>query len=134
MIIESCIGEQQCTLHVSGAFGFEPEMPQLLADALDRDILVVDESHLPAIGAAAMCSEVLDGQTVSPPPARRVQPRPPWRDTVTQRWAEYRHIWSTVTNTPPLSTLDEATVMSPHAVPKPLAAPLPKTVTRSVRT
>jgi sugar (pentulose or hexulose) kinase len=49
---------------ISGAFGNEPEMPQLLADALDRDILVVDESHLPAVGAAAMCAEVLDGQIV----------------------------------------------------------------------
>ena len=39
-------------------------MPQLLADILDRDILVVDESHLPAIGAAAMCVEVLDGNAV----------------------------------------------------------------------
>jgi len=46
MIIESCIGAQQRTLYASGAFGYEPELPQLLADALDRDILVVDESHL----------------------------------------------------------------------------------------
>jgi len=130
MIIESCIGEQQRTLYVSGAFGFEPELPQLLADALDRDILVVDESHLPAIGAAAMCSEVLDGQIISPPPARRVQPRPPWRDTITQRWAQYRQVWSTVTNTSPPSTLDESLESLAPARPE----PLPKTVTRSVRT
>ena len=64
MIIESCIGSQQRTLYVSGAFGYEPELPQLLADALDRDILVVDESHLPAIGAAAMCVEVLEGNAL----------------------------------------------------------------------
>jgi xylulokinase len=134
MIIESCIGEQQRTLYVSGAFGFEPQMPQLLSDVLERDILVVDESHLPAIGAAAMCSEVLDGQTVAPPPARRVQPRPEWRDIIAQRWEEYRQVWSSVTNTPPLSTLDEATAKSTQAGPKPLAAPLPKTATRSVRT
>ena len=82
MIIESCIGAQQRTLYVSGAFGFEPELPQLLADALDRDILVVDESHLPAIGAAAMCVEVLDGHVVAPPQARRVRPRPEWRSIV----------------------------------------------------
>jgi xylulokinase len=133
MIIESCIGEQQRNLYVSGAFGFEPELPQLLSDALDRDILVIDESHLPAIGAAAMCSEVLDGQICSPPPARRVQPRPQWRDTITQRWAHYRQVWSSVTNAPPPSTLDEATATSPQAAPKPLAAPLPKTASRSVR-
>jgi len=134
MIIESCIGEHQRTLYVSGAFGFEPQMPQLLSDVLERDILVVDESHLPAIGAAAMCSEVLDGQTVSPPPARRVQPRPQWRDIIAQRWEEYRQVWSSVTNTPPPSTLDDATATSTQAGPKPLAAPLPKTATRSVRT
>ncbi len=109
-------------------------MPQLLSDVLERDILVVDESHLPAIGAAAMCSEVLDGQTVAPPPARRVQPRPQWRDIIAQRWEEYRQVWSSVTNTPPPSTLDEATATSTQAGPKPLAAPQPKTVTRSVRT
>ena len=77
MIIESCIGVDQRTLYVSGAFGFEPEMPQLLADVLDRDILVVDESHLPAIGAAAMCVEVLDGQrrraTAGPPSCDRAR-------------------------------------------------------------
>lgn len=66
IIVESCIGDQQRTLYASGAFGFEPELPQLLADALDRDILVVDESHLPAIGAAAMCVEVLEGTVVAP--------------------------------------------------------------------
>jgi xylulokinase len=109
MIIESCICAEQRTLYVSGAFGFEPQLPQLLADALDRDILVVDESHLPAIGAAAMCTEVLTGQVVSPPQARRVQPRPEWRNAVAQRWQQYRQAWSAVTGTPPLSTLDEAT-------------------------
>ena len=108
MIIESCIGAHQRTLYVSGAFGFEPELPQLLADTLDRDILVVDESHLPAIGAAAMCVEVLDGHVVAPPQARRVQPRPEWRSIVAQRWQQYRKVWSTVTETPPLSTLDES--------------------------
>ena len=63
MIIESCIGADQRTLYVSGAFGTQPELPQLLADVLDREILVVNESHLPAVGAAAMCAEVLDGDS-----------------------------------------------------------------------
>ena len=107
MIIESCIGAQQRTLYVSGAFGYEPELPQLLADALDRDILVVDESHLPAIGAAAMCVDVLEGNNVTPPQARLVRPRPEWRSIVAERWQQYRQVWSTVTGTLPLSTLDE---------------------------
>jgi xylulokinase len=118
MIIESCIGADQRTLYVSGAFGFEPEMPQLLADILDRDILVVDESHLPAIGAAAMCVEVVEGRVLAPPQSRRVQPRPDWRSVVAQRWHQYREIWSTVTETPPPSTLDESieTLVSTRSV------------------
>jgi xylulokinase len=108
MVIESCIGADQRTLYVSGAFGFEPEMPQLLADILDRDVLVVDESHLPAIGAAAMCVEVLDGNAVTPPQARRVRPRPQWREIVAERWQQYLEIWSNVTGTSPLTTLDES--------------------------
>ena len=110
MIIESCIGAQQRTLYVSGAFGFEPELPQLLADALDRDILVVDESHLPAIGAAAMCAEVLDGQS------RRAAAGPPCAAPP----AMARHHHPTLAAVPPglvrrhwtrlpLSTLDEVT-------------------------
>lgn len=115
IIVESCIGDQQRTLYASGAFGFEPELPQLLADALDRDILVVDESHLPAIGAAAMCVEVLEGTVVAPPRARLMTPRPEWRDTVAERWQRYRHVWSSVTGTPPPSTLDESVQPPPSA-------------------
>ena len=132
MIIESCIGEQQRTLYVSGAFGVDPELPQLLADSLDRDILVVDESHLPAIGAAAMCAEVLGNQVIAPPAARRVTPRAEWQATVSRRWQEYRQAWSDVTATAPLTTLDEAAATSPHAtIPTP-AGPLPRTLTRSI--
>jgi xylulokinase len=103
-------------------------MPQLLADILDRDILVVDESHLPAIGAAAMCVEVLAGTVVMPPAARRVRPRPEWRDIVTQRWQQYRTIWSTVTETLPPSTLDESIEAHAPAV----SEPDPQSLTRSV--
>jgi xylulokinase len=130
MIIESCIGDDQRTLYVSGAFGFEPEMPQLLADILDRDILVVDESHLPAIGAAAMCVEVLDGRVVAPPQSRRVRPRPDWRSVVAQRWQQYREVWSTVTETPPPSTLDESIESLVPSLPE----PKPQRFTRSVLT
>jgi len=119
MIVESCIGEQQRTLYASGAFGFEPELPQLLADALDREILVVDESHLPAIGAAAMCVEVLEGSVVTPPQARLVRPRPEWRSIVAERWQRYRQVWSSVTGTLPLSTLDESMESLPPAASEP---------------
>ena len=130
MIIESCIGAQQRTLYVSGAFGYEPELPQLLADALDRDILVVDESHLPAIGAAAMCVEVLEGNVVLPPETRLVRPRPEWRSIVAERWQHYRKVWSTVTGTLPLSTLDETI----ESVAPAVSEPKPQSLTRSVLT
>jgi xylulokinase len=83
------------------------------ADALDRDILVVVESHLPAVGAAAMCSEVLDGHVIDAPAARRVSPRTEWRDTVATRWHEFRRAWSMVTGVPPLGTLDDAVASIP---------------------
>ena len=126
MIIESCIGEEQRTLYVSGAFGVDPELPQLLADVLDRDILVVDESHLPAIGAAAMCREVLDGQidraAAGPPRAPRAQ----WRDTVSPAGCSTggmvrRHRHSSAEHARRSRRRHRTTV------PKPLAAPLPQT-------
>ena len=40
MVLESCVSAQQRTLYACGAFGFEPELPQLLADTLDREVLV----------------------------------------------------------------------------------------------
>ncbi|KAA0098162.1 xylulose kinase [Mycolicibacterium sp. P1-18] len=130
IIVESCIGDHQRTLYASGAFGFEPELPQLLADALDRDILVVDESHLPAIGAAAMCVEVVEGTVVKPPQARLVQPRPQWRDTVAERWLRYREVWTSVTGTPPLGTLDEYVESTPvPASALPLRIPTRKVLT-----
>jgi len=130
IIIESCIGSQQRTLYVSGAFGHDPELPQLLADTLDRDILVVDESHLPAIGAAAMCVDVLEGDVVKPPQARRVRPRPEWRSIVAERWQHYRQVWSTVTGSPPPSTLDESIESVAAALPE----PKPRSLTRSILT
>jgi xylulokinase len=108
MVVEACVGRDQHTLYVSGAFGDEPALPQLLADVLDRVILVVDESHLSALGAAAMCGEVLDGRMMTPPEAREVSPRDEWRETVRSRWAHYRDAWSSVTGVTPLGTLDEA--------------------------
>jgi xylulokinase len=107
MIIESCISSEQRTLCVSGAFGADPELPQMLADALDREIQVIDESHLPAIGAAGMCAEVLRGVRIPPPPARSVKPRPAWREVTETRWQQYRQVWTAVTGVEPLATLDE---------------------------
>lgn len=93
---------------------------------------MVDESHLPAIGAAAMCIEVLTGQTVSPPPTRGVRPHPEWRDAVAGRWQQYRGEWSTVTGIAPPTRLDESAPTAPDGiVPGPAGAP-PRIFSRSV--
>jgi hypothetical protein len=34
--------------------------------------------------------------------------RPEWRDTVAERWHQYRQVWSAVTGVRPLGTLDDA--------------------------
>jgi hypothetical protein len=47
------------------------------------------------------------------PAARRVAPRAEWRQTVNQHWLQYRKMWSTVTGTAPLSTLDETLAGAP---------------------
>ena len=87
----------------------------------------------PPSALPAMCAEVLTAHVIAPPAARRVQPRPQWRDAVDRRWQQYRREWSVVTATAPLTTLDEAAVTAPPlAIPTP-AAPLPRTLTRSSR-
>ena len=83
---------------------------------LDRDILVVDESHLPAIGAAGMGVEVLTGQHIR---RRRAaaSSHGRWRGTVQRRWLQYRRHWSEVTGILPLSTLDDVAAGRAHEVP-----------------
>ena len=80
MIIESCVSPDQGPVLLSGAFGSDVAVPQLLADMLDKDIRVVDEGHLPSIGAAAMAVETLEGHAVPAPSSRLVHPRASWRD------------------------------------------------------
>jgi xylulokinase len=105
MIIESCVTEEQGPLFLSGAFGSDVLVPQFLADVLDREIQVVDEGHLPSIGAAAMCLETLEGIRSPAPRARPVRPRKPWKDVAAQRWAEFRTVWQGFVGRPPLTQL-----------------------------
>ena len=60
-----------------------------------------------------------------------MQPRPEWRSIVAERWQQYRKVWSTVTGTLPLSTLDETIEI---ACRPPVPEPKPQSLTRSVLT
>ncbi|MGY4645951.1 xylulokinase [Cellulomonas sp. URHB0016] len=105
MIIESCVSPDQGPVLLSGAFGSDVAVPQLLADLLDKDVRVVDESHLPSIGAAAMAVETLEGHTVAPPSSRLVHPRESWRTAIEDRWQHYQELWQLVVGRPPLTPL-----------------------------
>jgi xylulokinase len=65
-----------------------------------------------------------------PPETRLVRPRPEWRSIVAERWQHYRKVWSTVTGTLPLSTLDETI----ESVASAVSEPKPQSLTRSVLT
>ncbi len=105
MIIESCVSAEQGPVLLSGAFGSDVAVPQLLADHLDKDIRVVDEGHLPSIGAAGMAVETLEGHSVPAPSSRLVHPRTSWRSAVADRWQHYQEHWQQVVGRPPLEPL-----------------------------
>ena len=105
MIIESCVSPDQGPVLLSGAFGSDVAVPQMLADLLDKDIRVVDEGHLPSIGAAAMAVETLEGHAVPAPSSRLVHPRASWRTAVEDRWQHFQELWQLVVGRPPLAPL-----------------------------
>ncbi|MFT4280860.1 xylulokinase [Microbacterium sp.] len=101
LVIESCVADDQGPIMLSGAFGSDVALPQILSDILGKDTCVLDESHLPSIGAAAMALETLEGTVFPVPISRPVHPRESWRDTVGERWNEYRDRWTAIVGTPP---------------------------------
>jgi len=115
MIIESCVSPDQGPVLLSGAFGSDVAVPQLLADLLDKDIRVVDEGHLPSIGAAGMAVETLEGHAVPAPTSRLVHPRASWRAAVEDRWHQYQDLWQLVVGRPPLAPLRTQPGLTPAA-------------------
>jgi xylulokinase len=87
----------------------------MLADLLDKDIRVLDEGHLPSIGAAAMAVETLEGRTVPAPPSRLVHPRSSWHAAVEERWQQYQEHWQLVVGRPPLTPLRTQPGLTPAA-------------------
>lgn len=114
MIIESCVAADQGPLFLSGAFGADAVVPQLLADVLQREIHVLDEGHLPSLGAAAMARETLEGIRTPAPTARPVLPRAAWQDATARRWAGFRALWQDFVGRPPLEPLTASPASHPR--------------------
>jgi xylulokinase len=100
MILETCAGTSTTPPVMTGTFGADPVYPQIVADVLGTAVDLVDESHLPAMGAAALAAATVDGVSATVPPARRVSPREGWHQTVHDRWLLFRDTWERLLSRP----------------------------------
>lgn len=89
----------------------DPLLPQVFADYLGRELHVAEETHLSAVGAAAMCGEVLHGRRVPAPITAVVTPRNEWRIRVDDRWVRYRSVWESVVGRTALPPCAPATAL-----------------------
>lgn len=104
-------------LFLTGSFGEDRALPQLLADLTHRRYLVLSEPDLPAIGAAMMAAEATGGPEVPfAPVASPVDPcaSDPALDA---QWSRFQSLWSQVTG------LDPATISQPGTASRPSFAP-----------
>jgi xylulokinase len=94
MLLEVCSGTQHgAPTLMTGAFGAERAYPQIVADVLGTEVDLVDDSHLPAMGAAAIAAAAVDGTTRPAPAASRISPRPGRQQIVDDRWQLFRDTW-----------------------------------------
>ena len=103
LVLEMCTGgtlPQGAAVALTGNFGESDTYPQFVADLLARPVDLVSESHLPALGAAAMAAAATGGRPLPSPAARRIQPRPEWAPTVAVRWRRFAEQWSQVVGRP----------------------------------
>ena len=105
MVLEATIPSGDESIYLTGAFGQDPILPQLLADATGREFDVVLEADLPAIGAAAMCAEAIHGKPPCLLPAGRISPRPQSQEVIERRWQQYQERWCMLTGGDLLPTL-----------------------------
>ncbi|RAX23208.1 MULTISPECIES: FGGY-family carbohydrate kinase [unclassified Actinomyces] len=102
MVLGSCVPKGSGSIYVTGAFGADEAFPQMLADILDADLDLVDESYLPAIGAAGMCGATVTDAVLPEVVSRRVSPRPDWVAINDDRWEAFRASWTDATGREPL--------------------------------
>lgn len=103
IILEMCTaGRSETTTPVflTGNFDAGDAFPHIVADVLDRPVDLVNESHLPALGAAAMAAAATNGACLPAPATRRIEPRGPWRSTVARRWQLFARQWSSTVGRP----------------------------------
>jgi xylulokinase len=85
---------------LTGNFGVDGALSQLIADLLARPVELVAEPHLPAVGAAAIAVAATQGARLPAPPVTRITPRPEWAPTVARRWQRFAHQWSLTVGRP----------------------------------
>lgn len=105
MVLEATVPPGDQAIYLTGAFGEDPVMPKLLADATGRTYDVALEPDLPAISTAAMCAEAVHDVIPSRLSTSRVKPRAKRRARAEQRWLRFREEWSKVTGRDPLPAL-----------------------------
>ncbi|MDO4259483.1 MAG: FGGY-family carbohydrate kinase [Actinomycetaceae bacterium] len=97
MVLNSCVPKGSGSIYLTGAFGSDESFPQMLADVLNAELDLVDESYLPAIGAAGMCGSTVSGLVLPEVTSRRVSPRPEWVAINDARWDVFRTVWMKAT-------------------------------------
>ncbi|MFT4262958.1 MAG: FGGY-family carbohydrate kinase [Nocardioides sp.] len=105
MVLEATVPPGDSAIYLTGAFGEDPVLPQLLADATGRRYDVALEPDLPAIGAAAMCAEAVHAVIPRRLTTSRVKPRAKRVARAEQRWQRFREEWSKVTGRDPLAPI-----------------------------
>ena len=97
MVLNSCVPKGAGSIYLTGAFGSDQAFPQMLADILNADLDLVDESYLPAIGAAGMVGASVEGLVLPEVSSRRVSPREDWVVINDARWDVFRTAWEEAT-------------------------------------
>lgn len=100
LVIESCVTRHQTGLHLAGTFADSSPMPQVLADAFQRPVHVLNEPSLSALGAAAMALEAIERRHVPVPASWSVEPNPERTAEIEDRWQHYRETWRESTGQP----------------------------------
>ena len=106
MVLESTIPPGKKAIYLTGAFGEDPVLPQLLADATGRKYDVALEPDLPAIGSAAMCAEATGAPIHCRLTTSRVKPKRSQREMADERWQLFKQEWSKVTGREPLAPIE----------------------------
>ncbi|MFT4296137.1 MAG: FGGY family carbohydrate kinase [Micropruina sp.] len=105
MVLESTIPVGDEPIYLTGAFGVDQVIPQLLADATRRSFDLVVETDLPSLGAAGICAEAVAGTRLPAPNSTRVLPRDDRSDLDDRRWDGWTGAWSQVTGQAPIAPI-----------------------------